>query len=310
MFNQALLAKQIWRCIRFPTALCSRVLKASYFSNKSVMEARCGNHASFVWRSLVWGKKLILKWYRWRIGDGDQVRVLQDPWLPRPVTFKIYDQPPLPSQLLVDDLKLGNGQWDEEFFRTVFNKDDAEMILTIPNLGWGTKDKIMWHYTKNGEYTVKSGYQMASELRRERNQSDDHCLVEWWRKLWRLKIPPKIKHFVWKLVYGWLPTNSTLATRHVMCSDICTRCSKETHESIFHALWECKASHTVWKLYGLKLEVKRIGHEDELAFLMRLAKLSNKERFEFFLVVTWSIWNNRKATVHGGVPLKPVELVD
>uniref|UniRef100_A0A803PJ38 Uncharacterized protein n=1 Tax=Cannabis sativa TaxID=3483 RepID=A0A803PJ38_CANSA len=152
LFNQALLAKQVWRCIRFPNSLCSRVLKASYYPNGGVVEAKSGNHAPFIWRSLVWGKKVIQKGYRWRIVNGNSVRVIEDPWLPRPVTFKIYDKPPLPNQLYVIDLKKGNGEWDEEFIRAVFNPTDAELILGMATTEWDIEDKILWHYSKDGEY--------------------------------------------------------------------------------------------------------------------------------------------------------------
>ncbi|KAF4386855.1 hypothetical protein F8388_006810 [Cannabis sativa] len=59
-------------------------------------------------------------------------------------------------------MKLGDGRWDENFIREVFNMDDAELILSMPSSGWDIEDKVMWHYSKNGEYTVKSGYRMAS----------------------------------------------------------------------------------------------------------------------------------------------------
>ncbi|KAF4371306.1 hypothetical protein F8388_023466 [Cannabis sativa] len=51
----------------------------------------------------------------------------------------------------VADLKSGDGNWDEEFIQAMFNEDDAEMILIIPNLGWEIEDKILWHYIKNGK---------------------------------------------------------------------------------------------------------------------------------------------------------------
>lgn len=65
---------------------CS-VLKARYFNNSSVLEAKCGYRPSFVWRSILWGRELIRKGIRWRIGNGSRVRVYNDPWIPTPSTF-------------------------------------------------------------------------------------------------------------------------------------------------------------------------------------------------------------------------------
>ncbi|KAF4397944.1 hypothetical protein G4B88_019665 [Cannabis sativa] len=94
-----------------------------------------------------------------RIGDGNSVWVVEDPWLPRPVSFRIFDKPKLLEHMYVIDLKKNaNGTWDEEFIRAVFNNDDVELILQILGGDWTIRDRIRWHYNKNGEYYVKSGY--------------------------------------------------------------------------------------------------------------------------------------------------------
>ena len=57
----------------------------------------------------MWGKDFFHLGVRWRIGDGQKTRVLEDPWIPRSGSFKVYDKPFLPSEIKAVDLKLSNG---------------------------------------------------------------------------------------------------------------------------------------------------------------------------------------------------------
>lgn len=161
LFNQAMLAKQCWRFLRNPESLCARILKECYFPNSSLLEAKCGPRSSKVWRSLVWGCEIIKKGYRWRIGDGNSVDILKDPWIPRPRTFKIFDHPFIHDGLKVIDLKRGDGSWDIDMISCLFSEEDAQLILSLPCSDYELPDKLLWHYTKNGEYFVRSGYHVA-----------------------------------------------------------------------------------------------------------------------------------------------------
>ncbi|KAF4394176.1 hypothetical protein F8388_005810 [Cannabis sativa] len=81
-------------------------------------------------------------WNRKKKKENDE-RVSKDPWLSRPVSFKIHDTPFLPSQMYVTNLKCADGTWDSTFIKVVFNGDDAELILGIPSIGAGVEDKVM-----------------------------------------------------------------------------------------------------------------------------------------------------------------------
>jgi hypothetical protein len=54
-FNMAMLAKQASRLLQNPTSLCGRVLKAKYFLNSCVLEARAKSGCSYTWRSISLG---------------------------------------------------------------------------------------------------------------------------------------------------------------------------------------------------------------------------------------------------------------
>ena len=82
IFNQALLAKQVWRILTVPTSLCARVLKARYFPDMDIMSATCPNGASYTWRSLMHGRDMLMHRLIWRVGDDTKIKVYHDNWIP------------------------------------------------------------------------------------------------------------------------------------------------------------------------------------------------------------------------------------
>lgn len=59
-----------------------------------------------------------------------------------------------------------NSNWKEDLVREAFSSDDADLILSIPLSRYENKDRAVWHFTGNGIYSVKSGYETALTLRR------------------------------------------------------------------------------------------------------------------------------------------------
>ena len=58
-FNLALLGKQIWRIIEFPDSLLSKVYKAKYFSNSSILHAVPKADSSYTWKSICAALELV-----------------------------------------------------------------------------------------------------------------------------------------------------------------------------------------------------------------------------------------------------------
>ena len=60
-FNNALLAKQVWRLIHQKDSLLYKVFSANYFPNGSILEAPIHLKCSYTWRSILQAREVIKK---------------------------------------------------------------------------------------------------------------------------------------------------------------------------------------------------------------------------------------------------------
>jgi hypothetical protein len=109
------------------------VLKAKYFPNTSVLEAQPMAGISYTWRSILKGINLLKEGLVWQIGNGEQVKMWSDPWIPRqgsriPITPR-HQNLLTRVQELIDPI---TGDWDEVLVRNTFWDVDAYEILKIP----------------------------------------------------------------------------------------------------------------------------------------------------------------------------------
>lgn len=87
-FNKALIGKQGLRLITGGISLMEKVFKARYFPRGSFMEAGTGFQPSYAWRSLISARDVIEKGSSWVIGNGQQVHIWNDIWIPIHLTSR------------------------------------------------------------------------------------------------------------------------------------------------------------------------------------------------------------------------------
>ncbi|PRQ16242.1 putative ribonuclease H-like domain, reverse transcriptase zinc-binding domain-containing protein [Rosa chinensis] len=297
-FNQALLAKQCWRLFASPDLLVSQIYKCKYYPESSFLEARVGRSSSLIWRSLLWGRKLLLSGLRWRVGDGTSILIYQDAWVPIPYSFKIMSPPNLLVNRPVSYL-ISNGSWNFELISGSFWESEVSAICSIPLPITPCSDKQVWHYTKNGTYTVKSGYQLAQTLRirgagQEGSSTNQLDLV--WQVMWKLKIPEGVKVFLWRVIHEILPTALLLQRRHLLASSVCSRCQGE-EETILHAFWSCSKAREVWKLTPFKSAVGR-GHYENFKDMFRFAtSVLTLNELGLVILICRRIWQARNDAI-------------
>lgn len=299
-FNQALLAKQGWRLLKYPNALMTRIIKAKYYPRCSLMEAKMGHNSSMVWQSIIWGRDVLKMGLRWRVGSGNTIRAFRDPWLPRPVSF----QPITRCSESNIDLKVADlicaGHWDMDMLKQHFLVIDHETILSIPLGNTISDDVLVWHYDKKGCYSVKSGYKLLTDAKIVSSSSSVDKISAWWSFLWALKIPNKVRVFIWRAFNEILPTSLNLSRRGISCSGLCSTCRDEI-DSTFHALLSCSAAEEVWRNSIFQPVLSRFSQNGVADLLYFLKSELPRNDFELWCITAWFVWHNRNTRAHGGV---------
>ena len=290
-FNVAFLAKQSWRMLKDPNSLLHKVLQAKYFSKTSLLDSTLGHRPSHAWRSILQGLQLLKQGLKWRVGDGKTIRVGQDLWLdnpPRPASTLSDHQS---SQLMVSDLIMPHSScWDEGKMGNLLVLHDVQLIKRIHLRHIRTPDMPTWIFTKDGQYTVKSGYHqlIKQNLANVSHQNHAHGL---WQQIWKINAPPKIKHFWWKILHNALPVADNIARRKIRIQRECSFCGEEV-ETVTHLLFQCRVAREVWEMAPLRFHPRQFHHHQSIfSIVQELLSSQNSpgSNAQLFPFIAWRI---------------------
>ncbi|KAK1384947.1 hypothetical protein POM88_022682 [Heracleum sosnowskyi] len=76
---------------------------------------------------------------------------------------------------------------------------------------------------------------------------DNNANIDSWKFIWKLKIPPKVQIFMWKLHHGMLPVKALMQSRmrNSLANQNCCRCPDT--ETVLHLFWQCPFAFDIWK---------------------------------------------------------------
>ncbi|XP_057453501.1 uncharacterized mitochondrial protein AtMg00310-like [Lotus japonicus] len=134
IFNEAILAKQVWRLMHREDSMLYRCLKARYFPKHSILEAPVGFRPSYAWRSICAARHVIMDGSRWRVGNGKSIKIWEDAWIPGQGSGMVLSPIKMfPSDAKVEDLIIDveARSWDKSLVEGIFHHAEASKILRI-----------------------------------------------------------------------------------------------------------------------------------------------------------------------------------
>ena len=227
------------------------------------------------------------------MGDGKSIRIFQNAWLPNSNVGRIlFHKGVLALTATIDGLIDPNsGWWNLGLIDQCFYPPDTQNIISLPFCITHQTDTFVWPVERNGSYSVKLGNKTLCEDQLIGGLETDVAETQrnLWKGVWKLKVPGKIKHFLWKFCTNSLPTKENLMKRTIIQENVCHLCSNHP-EDVKHALWGCSKVHQVWQR-RFEWMFNTQGAKGSFSDLVHLVQ-TNPRLFPLFAVTAWTIWHH------------------
>ncbi|KAK2404541.1 hypothetical protein QL285_053869 [Trifolium repens] len=265
-----------------------------------------GYQPSYAWRSIQSAKEVINLGSRWRIGNGEKVKIFKDKWLPNQVGFKVWsrcdelNEDVLVSTLIDPDTK----QWKRDLLSHLFYLHEAKQILSIPISQRLPSDKIIWHFERDGEYSVRSAHHLLKQ-HNSRNvagtsgqQSD-----KLWSEIWKAPVPNRVRNFLWRLAKNILPTRANLSRKGVQVENLCPQCNNAP-ETIDHLFLHCQLAQLTW--FASQIGVHAPQNLPLNSWLLQGLNCEDTMGAQLFCILLWKMWSARNNLIFNQQVVNPI----
>ena len=188
--------------------------------------------------------------FKWRCGNGSSVLFWEDIWLdevPLMDRFSsLYAQSALKHTVVKDWLSCFNSSTSSNTLwinpLNLVDRDSLDVLTQMLNeVTLSTRKECITLIPSAGPFSTAKAKKVLLQSSLGTNQNTSK-----WAIIWGLKIPPKFSIFLWKIVWGILPTNHFLHCRIQNVDPHCIWCG-EANETVVHVLWECEVAVWAWQ---------------------------------------------------------------
>jgi ribonuclease HI len=237
----------------------------------------------------------------------------EDNWLPQQNGFRVWSKAPNnTNHTKVKDLIVPNtSQWNTNLIHQLFFPFEAQQICNIPLVDTNSRDDLTWAGTKDGTYSVKSSYHTISDWKSQQTLSGSNYnnMNPMWKHLWKLKIPPKQSHLIWRILNNALPVKDNLITRGIRCDPICYRCNSAL-ETTNHVFLTCEWARAIWFGSPLTINFKLITQQMTFTeWLANLIQSTDKEDTSKIIAIIYQIWHARNCLIFQNRDIPAMQVV-
>ena len=183
-----------------------------------------------------------------------------------------------------------------------FIKDLAIMVLFYSISVDRTSSKISWRWTGTGKFSCPTAYTTMHD-RGLRSPTQ--------RRLWKIKVPMKVRIFIWLMLEDKILTQEVLGVRGCIVQPGCHLCDSSVMESRDHLMWECPFARRFWRGLGAHHNLV-IGNERGIlqAWIQGHCNMTRTQRAHWDVIWAtgaWALWrernrrlfSNKRKLVHG-----------
>ena len=272
---------------------------------------------SYVWTSIIAARKLLLLGIRNKVHSGYEINAWQDPWIPTVPARPAYPRVPVvnPKMTVSDLIDVESKEWNVRALEQYVDQEDIPTIQSLAISPTHRRDTFCWSYTKNGQYTVKSGYWVATNILRDVGEKEivEPSITKLQAFAWKVNAPQKICHLIWQLISGQVAVTRNLVRRNMRCDNYCPRCG-EADETVTHAIFECPPTVQAWALSSTPTSVQTFPTSSiytnmDYLFWRKNSIMGPENDRDPYPWIIWYIWKARNDKLFRGIDRDPLELV-
>ena len=246
--NKCLLSKWLYKILH-GEGVWHELIHNKYLHSKTLSQVQMQPSDSPFWKGLMRVKDDFFNLGRFEVGNGADTLFWEDVWLGNnslasqyPLLYNIVQR----KEVSVADV-MSHNPLNIEFRRALSgNKWDSWLHLVRRLMDvqlCGAEDKFVWNLTPSGVFSVKSMYL---------NYMNGHT-VYLKKYIWKIKVPLKIRIFMWFLHRKVILTKDNLAKRNWQGNMKCCFCSMD--ETIQHLFIDCPLAKIVWQMVHMAFNI-------------------------------------------------------